>query len=84
MVIVLGFAGFWILTERNIPVLDKNAAKKLIANFEKMCRTKHDAKKCKEIVGKGHTKCLLASASKNEAGEVIYSKEIYLGCLDDS
>ncbi len=82
VILVLGITGMWVMTERKIPVLDTKAAKKLIANFEKICRTTRDAIECKKIVGEGHTKCLLASASQNDIDGVVYSKEIYFACLE--
>jgi len=74
-------AAIWVFSERDIPVLDKKAANKLIAHYEKLCRTQKSAQACKEIVGRGHTKCILESASKvNE--EIKYSKDVYVKCLD--
>lgn len=82
VVFVLGLAGTWVITARQTPALDTKTGKKFIANFEKICRTTREVEECKKIVGKGHTKCLLASASKNEIDGVVYSKEIYLKCLE--
>lgn len=82
VIVVIGISMFWVLSKRDAPALDTKAAKRMIAHFEKICRTTREVKECRKIIGEGHAACFLSSASKSDSGEVVYDRKIYMNCLE--